>query len=1330
MRISRTPFSALLLGLLVPVTANAEERTLTPEQMEALAKTGELVDETPDRPANLPDLTKGEPMPATKDKPEIWYLGPTGIAGIMVGGFPGDQIQVQTTLKGSPAEGKFQLGDVITGINGKKFAAGEHLGYRIGNAIIDAEKQENAGKMTFQIWRDRNYPARHGKQDVTSVDIDKIFDEARDDNSLYEWKPEEERTKEVTKMGFDKFPIDPTTLEVELKLRVLPAYSETSPYDCPKTNQILEDAWQVLERKFVADPKIPRSGRGGIIEAMALVASGKPEHRKLVHDWVRSEKSPWRPPTEPIGAPFQPGYKGYKGMQSWHHGFNGLNCALYYDATGDDFVLPALRKFAIETAMGQSGGGSWGHTFAYPSFNGGELHKMNPGYGALNAAGNRCFFLITLAQKLGINDPEIDLAVERAHRFFGSYVDQGCIPYGDHGAYASDDSNGKNTGVAFSMKLLGDKYGAKYFAQMSTHASFTRRGGHGHDYHGNWSAWAATICGPESTMLTERNMRWRRTLCRMHDGSFVYHSPTGGKYKALRDPTATEVLHYAAPLKQTLITGKDPDEELWTTEREMKQMLSSARGQFNDSTLIERDGKPWPERSTDEIFELLDIFMPKVRGLVAGELGKRFQAGEKDIEPRLVKLLESPAPRCRDGACRALLACGTDSVLSALSKVTRLLDDPEDFVRITAVKVISKSADSGETELAMLNATADDPRAVAPNSVRNSTQTALFAKDSELANSPFDAGFDEELVRQALEGVLLLDPVGGRGFLGSRQTSWTKDTVVRLAGPLTFIAEEEQINDQMFAGRSDPAKAMLAKFNYREAFEASAHLLRKQAAIPRHIRPYVGFKRPLMDPVAVMNQPAAFGEFIESLKIVLTDNPLEAVTIRDKSTNWKPVTTDLDDLLTVIEEGNKPVTLPSIGDDVRRMFRGKLDATDGTGAKLKLCRETLKDPTRKTCFRMIAAMDYLAETLGPDALVDLVPYLGHEYWRLRDHSRKLAAKLVTAGGAEQLAGLFAKTPAAAAAGILEVFAICKADAGRELAKQAMKHPEPRVRQSAITTAFTLGGDKILPEILAHLKQAREPEDLRGCEQALLSRPGDASHTVRLRDAVIAMLPDSDAILRPSLCYLLGQAGDPQSIEALRKAAQTKVLSEFEPIVLALSYSPSREADKVMLELAATDPVSAKVVGAQSARRMVLGPKGFGDVTGTGRMDFAEAMLKLVLDDRLIGYLGHIHEARALRALMYCLEKGKSNAAESLIGNAEGMDNLSPGDAKIAAKALQDVIEYIEVTRLRGGVSAHMDKDDRYTVWKALQARAGKVLLKVHKPEAVPIPGFDPLDLDP
>jgi hypothetical protein len=1321
---------AILLSVFLALPVHADEREVTPEQQAAVAGGGdEPAEATQKRPDKLPDLTKGELIPPGKTKPEVWHLGPTGIVCILVGGFEGDQLQVQGTLKGSPAEGKFLLGDVITGMNGKKFVAGGHQGYLIGKAIIEAEKQENAGKLTFQVWRDGNYAARFAKKDVAGVDIDKLIDQARNDDSLYEWKKEEERKVEVSQMNFDAFPIVPSTLDVELKLRVMPAYSDTSPYDCPKTKQILEDAWKVLEKRFVADPKDPRGGKGGVLEAIALTASGKPEHRKLIDDWVRSKNSPWLPPTEPIGEQFKPDYKGHKGYKSWNAGFNGLNCALYLEATGDDFVVPALRKFAIETAMGQSGGGSWGHTFAYPSFNGGEFHRMNPGYGALNAAGNRCFFLIVLAKKLGVEHPEIDAAITRAHRFFGSYVDQGAIPYGDHGAAGTDDSNGKNTGVAFAMKLLGDNYGAKYFAQMSTHSAFTRRGGHGHDYHGTWSGWATSLCGPESVTLTERNMRWRRTLCRLHDGSFVYHSPTGGKYGTLRDPTATEVLHYSQELKQTLITGKDADESLWNTERDMKQLLASARPQFNDEMLFKRDGKPWPERGTDELFDLLDIFMPKARQAIAAELGKRFQAGEKQIAPRLVELLENKEPRFRDGALHGLLACGADAVLASLSKVTKLLDDPNEFIRLSAANVISKSTETEETQIALLQATAENPKAMAPNSLPNTTQ-ALFTKENKLANTPFSAGLDEALVRQALESVLMLDPVGGGGFLSTRLKVWDKDTVVRLAGPLSYIAEEEQNNDQMFANRSRPAIAMLEKFGYREAAEASANLLRKQAALPRDLRGLVGFKRAMVDPFAIQKQPGAFHNLIEPMRTVLIDNPLVTITIKDERSNWQSVEFNLSDMLAKIEAAKTPVKQAAIADDARALFDAKLAAADGTGAKLKLCRTALADRARGDRFEKIAAMDVLTEMLEAEALEDLLPYLGHDDWRLRTHSRKLAAGLANAGAGTLLASALADAKdAGIAAGILAVFADSKSKSGLDPAKQSMKHEQPRVRQQAIQTFSILGGDAALPEILAHLKQATDPADLRGCEAALDARCAEPATAAKMRDSILAMIPDSTNESRAVLFYLLARIGDAPSIAALKKAAQTDKPQELADVARALSYSPSREVDQVMLDLAASNKNAAGVIAPHSLRRMVIGPKGYGDITSAQRMDFAEAMLKHSLDAGIIRYLGTIYEARALRALMFCLEKGVASAAQNLVSSAEGMEKLSPADSKIAAKALQDVIEYIEVTRLRGGAQAHMNKDDHYAAWKELQARAGKVLLKVHKPETAPIQGFDSLELD-
>ena len=1306
----------------------ADERESTPEQLEAIQNGGDIPIK-PERPATLPDLTKGEALvPPKKGDFFVWTLGPTGVQCIMSGGALGDQLFVKGAVKGSPADGKILPGDVITGMNGVKFQADGHLGITIGNLIIEAEKEENAGKIVFNVWRDRNYIARSGAKNIAGTDIDELINQVENDNSLFDWKPEEERKVEVAKMDYAKFPIDASTLDVELKLRTFPAYSDTAPYDCPKTKRILEDAWAVLEQRFIPDPKKPGSGRGGILEAMALVASGKPEHRELVKQWVRSKNCPWQPPTQPIGAMFHPDYKGYKGFQTWHHGFIGLQCALYYDATGDDYVLPALRKYAIEAAMGQSKAGTWGHTFAFPSFNGGKLHEMNPGYGGLNAAGNRCFFLIALAKKLGIQHPEIDLAIGRSHKFFGSYVDQGAIPYGDHNAAATDDSNGKNAGTAFAMKLIGDNHSAKYFAMMSAHASFTPRGGHAHDYHTQWSSWGATLCGPEVRIAAERNMRWRRTLCRMYDGSFIYHSPSE-KYRTLRDPTATEVFNQVVIHKQTLISGKDIDESLYPNERELKHLLTSAYGQFNDESLKKKVGTPWPERSSDELFDLLDIFMPKTREAVATELGKRYQAGEQAILPRLVSLLSDKEPRFRHGALCAIDACGNDALLSNLSKIIPLLQDPKDFVRIAVIKRVSKAIDQQEVQIALLETATKDRTALAPNSVLNALQTNLFEAKLPMVNQPFKSDIDSKLMEKALANAIL-EETGAGSLVKSKVAVWDKDTVIRLAGPLVYIADEEQVYDQMSSNRSAPAQAMLSKFGYLEAVDSTAYRIRARVEVPRDFRPGSGFKDPMMKPDVVAKYPSVFADLTDEIKTILIDSPSETIVVKDESTNWLEVSASLKGLLEIIESNQSPAKLPSIADDVRKLFQSELAAADGAGGKMKLCREVLADTHSRDTFRQIAAMDNLVETLGPEALEDILPYLGHDYLRIRDYARSIASPLIKALPAAEISRLLDACPEPSIkAGFLQTMIVAPPKSGLEAVKRSMKDESHLVRAAAIHAYAAIGGSAVTGEIFTYLKTAQTKEERFACEDGILMHVTDAAVATRTRDGSIEALKGASPELQDSLYYLIAKVGDAKSIDVLRKAANTQDPAEFDRIIHALSYSPSREADKVMLELAKSGEKRAKLVALYGDRRMVLGPKGYNDVNNKERMDFAEEMLTYSLEPRIIKLLGYIHEARALKLLMYCLEKGHEGAANSLITNAEGLKKISPADSKIAVDALQNVIEYIEVTRLRGGVMAHTDIRDRYTMWKALQARAGKVLLKIHKPEAAPVPNFDGLDLD-
>ena len=236
-------FAILFALLLCSGHVVAEERTLTPEQLEALQNDGELAGETDGRPANLPDLTKGEPAGEPgKNGENLWPLGPTGMFGHMVGGPAGDQIEVSRVLAGSPAEGVLQWGDVIIGVGGKKFVSGQNMGITLGNAIIEAERKENNGQLKLLVWRDKNFPARNGKKNIADADVDDLINKAQGDKTLYDWVPEEKREQVVRSSNFDEFPIDASVMEITLVLEVFPDYSDTSPYDCPKAKKILENA--------------------------------------------------------------------------------------------------------------------------------------------------------------------------------------------------------------------------------------------------------------------------------------------------------------------------------------------------------------------------------------------------------------------------------------------------------------------------------------------------------------------------------------------------------------------------------------------------------------------------------------------------------------------------------------------------------------------------------------------------------------------------------------------------------------------------------------------------------------------------------------------------------------------------------------------------------------------------------------------------------------------------------------------------------------------------------------------------------------------------------
>ncbi len=83
--------------------------------------------------------------PGTKGKHP---LGPIGVTGIEARIYDGLQITVEGTEKGTPADGKFVAGEVITGVNGTTLKGKNPL-VALGRALTEAEA--GGGKLTFDV---------------------------------------------------------------------------------------------------------------------------------------------------------------------------------------------------------------------------------------------------------------------------------------------------------------------------------------------------------------------------------------------------------------------------------------------------------------------------------------------------------------------------------------------------------------------------------------------------------------------------------------------------------------------------------------------------------------------------------------------------------------------------------------------------------------------------------------------------------------------------------------------------------------------------------------------------------------------------------------------------------------------------------------------------------------------------------------------------------------------------------------------------------------------------------------------------------------------------
>lgn len=661
------------------------------------------------------------------------------------------------------------------------------------------------------------------------------------------------------------------TENVVVKLPVLGAYSATAPYDCPKSTRILERGCQALARR-VADPSYRQNPITRSLNALALLASGNSEYLPLV-----KKEAQW-------AADYSA-----DSFQTWYYGYVIMLLSEYNIATGDDSVMPGLRRLALEAANGQSVVGSWGHKFAGPD---GRLQ----GYGMMNSPGLPLTIGLILAREAGVDDPRISEAIEKSARLIRFYIGKGAVPYGDHHPWTqTHEDNGKCGMASVMFNLLGNSKGAEFFSRMSvaSHGAERDTGHTGNFFNILWSLPGVAQSGPNATgAWMDEFGGWYFDLARRWDGSFLHQGPPQtnmDKYPGW-DCTGAYLLAYAMPLKKICLTGKLPSGVPPLDRAAAESLIRDGRGWSNKDR-----NSAYDKLDADELIHRLRSWSPVVRERAAMALTRRQGAPI----PELLEMLESPALESRYGACEAL-ARFKGAAAPAAPKLQECLRNEDLWLRIKAAEAL---AAIGEPAMAtvpeLLTMLAKGP---SENDPRGMEQRYLcFAVFGQMLKRSLD-GVDRDLLRQAVAAGLHNQDGRARGTLGGIYQQLTYEEIKPLLPAIREAIVTPAPSGIMFASGVRLAGVdLLAKHRIKEGMPLCLDIMEiqkwgKRDRISRCLKTlatYGGAAKPLLPRLRQLE------------KDLLAHKEAKAL---------QPQIDQLHTLIAEIENANDTVELRSIGD--------------------------------------------------------------------------------------------------------------------------------------------------------------------------------------------------------------------------------------------------------------------------------------------------------------------------------------------------------------------------------------------------------------------------------
>ena len=582
--------------------------------------------------APMPNFLEGDKIPVGHD--HDWNLGPTGARGwIYSEGHEttkARQILITQVDKGSPADGVLRKNDVVLGVGGLGFSYDPRTEF--GKAITAAEASN--GNLELEVYRG-------GK-----------------------------------------------TLNKTVKLQVMKNYSDTAPFECPKSKLIFEQGCNALAKQMAARPNRD-NGIVRSLNTLALLSSGREEFMPIIKRQVQ-----WASKYSDVEG---------KQLNCWYYGPINLLLAEYTLATGDKTYLPDMRRISLEICAGQSRVGSWGHRFSNPN---GRLK----GYGMMNAPGLPIMMSLVLAQKAGVNDPEVVEAIKKSTRLMRFYAGKGCVPYGDHEPWMqTHDDNGKNGIAALLFNAMSEQVPAEYFSRMSvcSYGGERDEGHTGNFFNVAWALPAVALSGPNATGAWMEEFSWYYDLARRWDGTFVHQGQAIAKFDRFKkwNSTGAMLLAYGQPLRKLYVTGKASGVVPQVSRDEAASLIEDGKG-FSRAHFKEI----YSDKTDDELITALGNWSPIVRERAASQLKKR----KGNFLPQLTKLLQGDL-YSQLGACQALTKLKARSK-PAVPALRKLLQADDLWLRVKAAEALASAGPSGRAaipdllEMLAQPASAEDPR--------------------------------------------------------------------------------------------------------------------------------------------------------------------------------------------------------------------------------------------------------------------------------------------------------------------------------------------------------------------------------------------------------------------------------------------------------------------------------------------------------------------------------------------------------------------------------------------------------------------------------------------